>query len=126
MQSGTLSFFTKGWHERLWISLWFGLLILLASYFADRRTREDFAFWGNLFGLMAFWGGMSLMESDSEWRKFLYCIINVALILLAVFLKRRVFVVFGACGVFGYLGYLSYAVHSFSPDPDNLSPPSLA
>lgn len=98
------------WQERLWVSLCFGLLILLVTYLIDRRTRDDYAFWGYLFGLMAFWGGMSLMESGSEWKKFLYCLLNVGLIILAVFLQRRVFVVFGACGVFGYLGHLSYNV----------------
>jgi hypothetical protein len=98
------------WEERLWVSLCFGLLLLLLTYFVDRRTRDDYAFWGYLFGLTAFWGGMSLMESGSEWKKLLYCLINVGLILLAVFLQRRVFVVFGACGVFGYLGHLSHDV----------------
>jgi len=98
------------WQDRLWVSLCFGLLILLVTYLIDGRTRDDYAFWGYLFGVMAFWGGMSLMESGSEWKKFLYCLINVGLIVLAVFLQRRVFVVFGAFGVFGYLGYLSYNV----------------
>jgi hypothetical protein len=98
------------WEERLWVSLCFGLLMLLVTFLIDRRTREDYAFWGYLFGIMAFWGGLSLMESHSEWNKFLYCAINIALIFLGVFLQRRVFVVFGACGVFGYLGYLSYNV----------------
>jgi hypothetical protein len=97
-------------HEQLWASLCFGLVILLVTYLIDRRTREDYAFWGYLFGLMAFWGGLSMMESSSEWKKFLYCLINLGLILLAVFLQRPVFVVFGACGVFGYLAYLSYDV----------------
>jgi hypothetical protein len=98
------------WHERLWVSLCFGLLVLLVTYAVDRRTKDDYAFWGYLFGLAAFWGGLSLMDSNSEWNKFLYCLINIGLIFLAVFLQRRVFVVFGACGVFGYLGHLSYSV----------------
>jgi hypothetical protein len=98
------------WHERLWVSLCFGLLVLLVAYAVDRRTKDDYAFWGYLFGLMAFWGGLSLMESGVEWKKFLYCLINVGLIFLAVFLQRRVFIVFGACGVFGYLAHLSYDV----------------
>jgi hypothetical protein len=98
------------WQQHLWVSLFFGLLILLATYLIDRRTRDDYAFWGYLFGLMAFWGGLSLMESGSEWKKSLYCLVNVGLIVLAVFLQRRVFAVFGGCGVFGYLGHLSYNV----------------
>jgi hypothetical protein len=98
------------WNERLWVSLVFGALILVLSYIVDRRTREDYAFWGYLFGLMAFWGGLSLMQSSSELNKFLYCLINLGLMLLAIFLDRRAFLVFGALGVFGYLGHLSYEV----------------
>ncbi|MBI5772852.1 MAG: DUF2157 domain-containing protein [Verrucomicrobia bacterium] len=98
------------WAEREWVSLWFGLLMLLFSYRIDRRTKEDYAFWGYLFGMLAFWGGMSLMNNDSELNKFYYCLINLALILLSVLLQRRVFIVFGSLGVFGYLGHLSYRV----------------
>jgi hypothetical protein len=98
------------WNERLWVSLLFGMTMLLFTYLIDRRTKEDFAFWGYLFGLMAFWGGLSLMESGSELNKFLYCLMNLGLIFLAVFLARRAFLVFGAMGVFGYLGHLSYTI----------------
>jgi hypothetical protein len=98
------------WNERLWVSLIFGAFILLVSYVVDRRTREDYAFWGYLFGLMAFWGGLSLMQSNSELNKFLYCPINVGLMLAAIFLDRRAFLVFGGLGVFVYLGHLSYEV----------------
>jgi len=98
------------WDERLWVSLWFGLAMLAAAYWIDQRTEEDYAYWGYLFGLLAFWGGLSLMESGSQWKKFLYCLINVALMFLSVLLQRRVFIVSGALGVFGYLGYLSYDV----------------
>jgi hypothetical protein len=98
------------WHERLWASLIFGALILILSYVVDRRTREDYAFWGCLFGLLAFWGGLSLMQSSSEFNKFLYCLINLGLMLVAIFLDRRAFLVFGAFGVFGYLAHLSYEV----------------
>jgi hypothetical protein len=98
------------WNQRLWVSLWFGLAVLLVSYIIDRRTKEDYALWGYLFGMLAFWGGLSLMESGSELRRFLYCVINVGLILLSVLLDRRLFIVFGSLGVFGYLGHLAYRV----------------
>jgi hypothetical protein len=100
------------WEEREWVSVWFGLAMLLASYWIDltNRLRQDFAFWGYLFGLLAFWGGLSLMDSGSELSKFLYCLINLALIVLSVLLRQRSFVVFGSLGVFGYLGHLSYRV----------------
>src|SRR5439155_1007374 len=49
------------WNQRLWVSLWFGLAFLAVSFLVDRRTRDDYAFWGYLFGTLAFWGGLSLM-----------------------------------------------------------------
>jgi hypothetical protein len=101
-----------GYQQREWVSLWFGLAVLLASYLADLRTtiRQDFAFWGYLFGLMAFWGGLSLLDGTSEASKFLYCLINLVLIVLSVLLRQRSFIVFGAIGVLGYLGHLSMRV----------------
>jgi hypothetical protein len=59
---------------------------------------------------MAFWCGLSLMNSHSEAEKFLYCMINVGLMALSVLLGRKAFIVFGSLGVFGYLGHLSWTV----------------
>lgn len=98
------------WDERKLVSVFVGLAMIVISYIADRRTKQDFSFWGYLFGMMAFWGGLSLMDSGSELNKFLYCMLNVLLMLVSVWLSRKVFLVFGALGVFGYLGYLSYHV----------------
>jgi hypothetical protein len=100
------------WDERKWVSMMFGLVILLAAYLADlrNRVRQDFAFWGYLFGVMAFWGGLTLMEGGSEIAKAVYCLINITLIVVSVLLRQRVFLVFGALGVLGYLGHLSYRV----------------
>lgn len=98
------------WAERRWVSLWFGLLLLLASLWIDGRSKQDFAFWGYLAGLLAFWGGLSLMDSASELGKALYCLINLSLIGFAVLLRRPVFMVFGALGVAGYLGHLAHRV----------------
>ncbi|NER35660.1 MAG: DUF2157 domain-containing protein [Oscillatoria sp. SIO1A7] len=101
------------WEERLWVSFWFGLAVLIIAYLVDRRTRktqEDFAFWLYLFGLLSFWFGMTLMGDGNEWDKLVYCMINVGLVLLSLVLKRRVFIVFGAMGVFVYLSHLAYVV----------------
>ena len=100
------------WDVRKWVSLWFGLLTVLLALWVDIRSRHgpDFAFWLYLFGVAAFWGGLSLMRSDSEVNKFLYCLINIGMIFIGAALSRRVFAVFGGLGVAGYLGYLSYRV----------------
>jgi hypothetical protein len=96
--------------ERETVSMFFGLGMLVAAYFIDRRTAKDYAFWLYLFGLIAFWFGLSLMGSGSEWGKFIYFCINLALIAVSVLFGRKVFLVFGALGAFGYLGYLAMEV----------------
>lgn len=102
------------WDSRKLISMGFGFFMLVGAYTVDRRTREDFAFWGYLFGMLAFWGGLSLLESDSEWNRFLYALINLSFMLLAVLFQRNVFMVFGAIGVFSYIGHLAARVFADS------------
>lgn len=100
------------WEIRKFVSLWFGLLIVLLAFWVDLRSRhdKDYAFWLYLFGVVAFWGGLSLMNSDSELGKFLYFCINLAMIVVGAILTRRVFAVFGGLGAAGYLGHLAYGV----------------
>lgn len=97
--------------QRAWISVWFGLAMLVAAYGVDLKGRhEDFAFWIYLFGVLAFWGGLSSMNSDSEVGKFIYFLVNLGLIAVALLLRRVVFVVFGALGCMGYIGHLAFRV----------------
>ena len=99
------------WDERRVVSLVFGLAVLVVAYLVDRKPRGgDFAFWLHLFGLMAFWGGLSLTNSGSELGKLLYAGLNVGLLLMSVVLARRVYAVFGTLGISGYLGHLAYTV----------------
>jgi hypothetical protein len=95
--------------QRATVSLCFGLVMMAAAWLVDLKYWEkgDFAFWLHLFGLIAFWGGLSAQQSDSGLGKAIYCAINVSLILLSAFLARRSYAVFGAVGVTGYLGYLA-------------------
>ncbi|MFP3499052.1 DUF2157 domain-containing protein, partial [Pseudomonas sp. SIMBA_059] len=83
------------WEQRREVSLWFGLGLLVVFLVIDGRTREDYARWGYLAGLAAFWGGLTLLDSGSELGKAMYCLINVALMGTAVLLRRPVFMVFG-------------------------------
>jgi hypothetical protein len=100
------------WELRKFVSLWFGLLIVLLAFWVDIRTRhdKDYAFWLYLFGVAAFWGGLSMMHSDSELNKFIYLCLNLAMIAVGAMLSRRVFTVFGGLGAAGYLGHLAYDV----------------
>lgn len=100
------------WDMRKLVSLWFGLFICLLAFWVDIRSRheKDFAFWLYLFGVLAFWGGLSMMHSDSELNKFIYLCINLAMIVVGAILRRRVFAVFGGLGTAGYVGHLAYDV----------------
>ena len=100
------------WEIRKFISAYFGLAMTLVAFWVDLRSRfsRDYAFWLYLFGVLTFWGGLSLMNSGSELAKLAYCGINVLMILIGAALQRRVFAVFGGLGVAGYLGHLSYKV----------------
>ncbi len=95
------------WDQRRIVSLWFGLAMLIVAWAVDVRARGDFAFWLHLFGLLAFWGGLTLLDSGSELGKAFYCLINLVLLLLALFLERRAYAVFGALGIAAYLGHLA-------------------
>ena len=102
----------RDWEIRKFVSLWFGLAMVLLAFWVDVRSRHsrDYAFWLYLFGVLTFWGGLSSMNSGSELNKLIYCVINVAMILIGAVLGRRVFAVFGGLGIAGYLGHLSYRV----------------
>lgn len=100
------------WELRKLVSLWFGLLMVLLAFWMDIRTRndKDYAFWLYLFGVIAFWGGLSMMDSDSELDKFIYLCVNLGMIVVGAMLSRKVFAVFGGLGAAGYLGHLAYDV----------------
>jgi len=98
------------WRQQAKVTLVFGLVVLFATYFIDRRTKDDYAFWGYLFGALSFWGGLSSLDSNNEWSKFAYFLINLLLIFLSVLVKRRIFLVLGAVGVMGYFGHLAAVV----------------
>lgn len=105
------------WDNQVRVSFWFGIGCLIVAYLIDvrhRRSQGDFAFWLYLFGLIMFWGSLPMMGEKTEWSRFIYCLINLGLMLLSVILKRRLFTVFGGIGVFAYLSDLSYRVFADS------------
>jgi hypothetical protein len=94
------------------VSIVFGLAVTGLAVVVDVRSRNggDFAFWLYVFGVLTFWGGLSAMNSNSELGKFVYCLINLAMIAIGAALSRRVFAVLGGLGVAGYLAHLSHSV----------------
>ena len=100
------------------VSLVFGIATCALAMWVDVRSRratdadarQDFAFWLYLFGALMFWAGLSLRDSNNEWSKFAYCLINLVLVFGGAVIDRRVFTVLGALGVALYLGYLAHRV----------------
>ncbi|WP_375753774.1 hypothetical protein [Vibrio sp. HN007] len=97
------------WALRKLVSLYSGLFMIGLAFLIDIRwhKKADYAYWIYIFGVIAFWGGLSSMNSDSEISKLIYFGINLLMIGVGVLFVRRVFVVFGALGGCGYLGYLA-------------------
>jgi hypothetical protein len=102
---------TLAWSTRSWCSIGFGACVLAYAFWLDHRSKEDLAFWLYLAGLMAFWGGMTMRYDGPEWHKTLYAIINLALAIAGVYLRRRTFLVFATLGLLVYLGHLSADVY---------------
>jgi hypothetical protein len=99
------------WEMRRKVSVWFGLGVIAVAWVVDHRSRsDDFAFWLHLFGLIAFWGGVTASSYATEIGWALYCLLNVGLLLVSVILMRRPYAVFGTLGVTLYLGHLAGAV----------------
>ena len=96
------------------VSIAFGLGMMFVAFLVDHRADEDFAFWLYLFGMTAFWGAVTSIESDSELSKLVYCAMNLGFVVLSVPLRRRVFLVFGSLGVNLYLGHLAWRVFEHS------------
>jgi len=106
------NFWKSYWELRQWVSVVVGLVIVTGAIAVDfcARSQRDYAFWLHLAGVTAFWGGLSSMSSDSEIGKFIYFLINVAMLLFGAAIERRIYTVFGALGIAAYLGHLSYKV----------------
>jgi hypothetical protein len=104
------------WTARRAVSMAFGIAMIGTAWFIDlkRDTRLDFAFWLHLYGALAFWGGLTVAESSGELAKAFYCLINIGLVLLSVFLLRPVYALFGAIGISVYLGHLAGKVFANS------------
>ncbi len=90
-----------GWEFRKWFSIAFGAVMVLVAFWVDLRSRltRDYAFWLYLFGLLAFWGGLTSLSSAQLAGKLVYLALNLGLVLIGAVIVRRAFTVFGAIGV---------------------------
>lgn len=97
-----LLFGAVNFKNRQVVSIWFGLFIILAGYASERTfgTVPDFGFWLYLFGLMAFWIGLTFYPSSFKESSFcFYILVNISLILIGRLVDRTTFFVFGMAGI---------------------------
>jgi hypothetical protein len=96
------------------VAVAFGLAVMIAAWLVDLRARADFAFWLHMFGGLSLWMGLHfpLAWWGADWTAPVLA--SSALIPLALFLGRRVYLVLGGIGVFLFLGHLAFSVFSFS------------
>lgn len=78
------------WREECMISAMFGAVMLLVSYWFDGKTQLDFSFWGYLFGLFTFTGGLSALDSGNQLAKFAYFLVHLGFIFVSLLLRRKV------------------------------------
>ncbi|HEX9308685.1 MAG TPA: hypothetical protein VF894_14420 [Anaeromyxobacter sp.] len=97
------------WSQHALLSALLGLGALGAGVALDRRTRRDHAGWLYFAGLVAFWGGLTTVHTDSVLSLLLGAAVNLALVGAAVALRRRLFAVFGAIGVAAVFGHVAEA-----------------
>jgi hypothetical protein len=94
--------------QQCWASVGFGIALMVMGFQVDKRTQLDYAFWLYFFGVAAFWGGLSFMDSGGPWSRLWYFVVSALMIVVSTLLDRRVFAVFGCLGVAGYLSYLMF------------------
>jgi hypothetical protein len=95
--------------QKSWVTLAFGVLILLVAYIIDLKKMPQYAFWGYLFGTIAFWGSLTaICFGKGEIALFIYFLINISMMVKSVLLRRKVLLIFGAIGAFSYLSHLAY------------------
>lgn len=95
-------------NQQLVVSMIFGGLMTAASFAIDRRTSEDFSFWGYLFGVTSFWLSLTFLDKGGHLGMLAYFGVNLVLMVVSVMLQRHIFLAAGALGSTGYLMYLAY------------------
>lgn len=91
------------WMIDAWVFVGFGIVMIVVAYLMDLFIRSDFAFWGYLIGVASFWWGADIFNNKEHLNLFIYLVINIFLVLLAIILQRTVFLVFGTIGMIMFM-----------------------
>lgn len=94
------------------VSMILGIATIATSWAMDLRRRGgvDLSFWLHIAGAIMFWGALTWSFDSTEPQKFLYLLINVALLGFSIFINRRIYAVLAGIGIASYLGHLAFEV----------------
>lgn len=99
--------------DRRLVSMAFGLIMGICAFWWDMKRKQDdpeYGFWLHLFGAVAFWGGLTLLDSRDEFSRMIYGTVNLGLMFLSLVLDRSIYMTLGAIGFFGYLSHLAWSL----------------
>ena len=87
-------------------------IILVIAYLVDIRndSNQDYAFWLYLPGLVAAFIGMQMIWSFDRSLRHALIVVAVVTMAVAVYMRRRTFLFFGAVWFAWYLGFLAFDV----------------
>ena len=93
----------------------FGLLAMGTAFILSRKkSTAIFSNWGYFFGVISFWAGITTHDYKTEVGHLVYLLLNISMILLAPFFKKKIFLLFGFIGVLTYLAGLVHRHFSTS------------
>lgn len=106
------------WHRVIAVS---GGVITLLALLVDKTVAKmttqskDFGFWLYLVGVTFFWFGIMLEVPDKLIEQSLFFVFNLVLLGIGTWIKRNVFLLWGAMGGIYYLFYLAHEIFSDTP-----------
>lgn len=89
------------------LKIFIGLIIIIGAYIVDMKfSKTDFSFWIYIVGASVLTLGVYLIDITGDINYFMHFIFSLFLMMTSVFLKRKVFLIFGSIGVFRFVFHL--------------------
>jgi hypothetical protein len=102
--------------EKLRCLMWCGILTVMLGWVLDKRFVNNYGFWVNKLATLGTAAGMVyLFDNQPEQWRFVYFLLNVLGMLVALYLRRSGGVVGFLVGASTYLGYEYWTHFSESP-----------
>ncbi|UAA37830.1 hypothetical protein KIH87_14125 [Paraneptunicella aestuarii] len=107
------------WH---WVIAISGGVITFLALLVEKKVMgqqvvegKDFTFWLYILGVSLVWLGIMLEVPDKLWEQSLFFAFNLALLAIGTWIKRNVFLLWGAMGGIYYLFYLAHEIFADTP-----------